>query len=204
MRVNEEALLNLGGKTFIDEVFEDNLKERKVILNQPVDENIVEMITVQILKWNKEDKTKKIEDRKPILIYINTGGGDVFTGLNLCDVIKYSKTPIHGVILAYAYSMGGVIFLSTHKKYMFPNSSVLIHDGSTTLSGSSGKVKDLQKFYSKVDDRLKHAIIDNCNITSEEYDDNADREQYMLADECKEKGICDFIVGVDCSIEEVI
>lgn len=204
MKNNEDVALALGGKTFIDEVYEENLKQRKIILNQQIDENVVETVTMQILKWNTEDVGIIKEGRQPIKIYINSVGGDVFNGLNLCDIIKNSITPVHGIVMGYAYSMGGVIFLSTHKKYMFENSSLLIHDGNSTLSGSSGKVKDLQKFYEKVDERIKNIIVDNSNISTEEYEENYDRELYLLADECKVKGICDYIIGQDCSIEEIL
>lgn len=204
MKNNEEMALALGGKTFIDEVYEENLKQRKIILNQQIDENVVETVTMQILKWNTEDIGSSVKERIPIKLYINSVGGDVFNGLNLCDVIKNSVTPVYGIVMGYAYSMGGVIFLSTHKKYMFESSSLLIHDGNTSLSGSAGKVKDLQKFYEKVDGRLKNIIVGNSKMTSEEYDENYDRELYLLADECKEKGICDYIIGQDCSIEEIL
>lgn len=200
----EDMQLSLGGKTFIDQVFEENLKERKIYFNQGVDESVVELIIAQILKWNTEDKNIPVEDRKEIILYISSLGGSVFEGLVLCDVIKASVTPIKAVALSYCYSMGGVIFVSCKKRYMFANSSLLIHDGNTTLSGSANKVKDLKKFYDKVDERLKDVIVSNSNITSEEYDDNADRELYLLADECKEKGLCDYIVGIDCDINEVI
>jgi ATP-dependent protease ClpP protease subunit len=84
---------------------------------------------------------------------------------------------------------------------MLPSASLLIHDGSTTLSGSNNKVKDLQKFYGKLDAKVKNIIVENSKITSEEYDENIDRELYILADECKEKGLCDIILGVDCDID---
>lgn len=202
-RENETELL-IGGKTFIDEVFEDNIKDRKILLNQNIDENTIEIACMQILKWNKEDRHKPKEDRKPIFIYINSCGGSALIGLNLVDIIKESETPVYGVVLSYGYSMGGVIFLACHKRYMFKNSSVLIHDGSMSLSGSAGKVKDLQKFYERIDEKIKQTILENSNITEEEYEDNADREQYLLSNECKEKGICDKIVGIDCNIDEVI
>lgn len=205
MKKNDDGIaLALGGKTFIDEVFETSLSERKIYLNTAIDENIVETAMAQILKWNKEDKGVAVEERQPIKLYINSVGGSVFEGLVLCDIIKNSKTPVHGVVLAYGYSMGCIIFLATHKRFMFENSSLLIHDGQTALSGSANKVKDIQMFYTKLDERLKKIVLDNSTITSREYNKNADREQYLLADECKKKGLCHFIIGQDCELEEVI
>ncbi len=204
MGKRNEMELALGSSKIYDKIMEENLQERKIIINNNIDENILEDVILQILKFNREDKGKEVESRKPIMLYMNSLGGDVTIGSVLCDVIKSSKTPIYGVTIGYSYSMGALIFICTHKRYMFPNSSMLIHDGNTALSGSANKVKDLQKFYNKMDDRIKELVIECSKITDEEYEENIDRELYMYADECKEKGLCDFIIGQDCSIEEIL
>jgi ATP-dependent protease ClpP protease subunit len=100
--------------------------------------------------------------------------------------------------------MGGIIFASCKERYMFNSTSLLIHDGSMSLSGSSNKVKDLQKFYEKIDERVKKIIVENSSITSEEYDEHSDRELYLMANDCKEKGLCDYIVGQDCGFDEIL
>jgi ATP-dependent Clp protease protease subunit len=205
MKKLEEGLILGGGvDKFYEEIIKNNFDDRKIVLNENVDASLLEDVILWILKWNKEDKDKSIEERKKIFIFVNSLGGDVFTGLNLCDVIEASKTPIVSVCMAYGYSMGGVIFTSAHERLMFKNSSLLIHDGSTALSGSAGKVKDLQSFYNKVDERIKNIIVSNSKITSEEYDSKIDRELYMLADECKEKGLCDKIIGIDTDLDYIL
>ena len=204
MKRNEDGVLALGANKFYDEIIETNLKDRKIVLNNNIDAAIIEDVCLYILKWNKEDKDIPVEKRRKIFIFTNSFGGDVFTGLFLCDVIVASKTPIATVCLAYGYSMGGIIFMCAKERIMFKSSSLLIHDGSTSLSGSSGKVKDLQAFYGRVDARIKEVIVGNSNISSEEYDKNVDREMYYLADECKEKGLCDKIVGIDCDLDYIL
>lgn len=205
-KLDDGANLLIGGGSdkFYDEIIKSNFDDRKVVFNNNVDASLIEDVSLWILKWNKEDKDIPIQKRKKIFIFINSAGGDVFTGLNLVDIILASKTPVVAVCFAYAYSMGGIIFMSAHERIMFKNSSLLIHDGSTTLSGSSGKVKDLQMFYNRIDDRIKDIVINNSNISEEEYDKNSDRELYYLADECKEKKLCDEIVGIDCDLDYIL
>lgn len=199
-----EMELALGGSKTYEKIIEETLSQRKIVLNANIDENILEDVILQIMKFNVEDKGKEIEVRQPIFLYVNSCGGDVTIGSVLCDVIKASKTPVYGVTIGYGYSMGALIFISTHKRYMFNNSSLLIHDGNTSLSGSANKVKDLQKFYNKMDERIKALVLSNSKISEEDYDDNIDRELYMYSDECKEKGLCDFIIGIDCEMDEVL
>lgn len=205
-KLDDGANLLIGGGNdkFYEEIIRTNLDDRKIVFNNNVDSTILEDVCLWILKWNKEDKDKPIEERKKIYIYINSLGGDVLSGLNLCDIIKTSKTPVVTVCFAYGYSMGCLLFLTGHERIMFNSSSLLIHDGSTSLSGSNNKVKDLQRFYAKLDDKAKEIVVNNSNISNEEYEENIDRELYLLADECKEKGLCDKIVGIDCDLDYIL
>ena len=41
-------------------------------------------------------------------------------------------------------------------------------------------------------------------MTPEEYDSKFRVEWYMFADEAKEKGFTDYIIGVDCDIDEIV
>lgn len=205
MKINQDTNLILGGEDKIyNEIIKTNFEDRRIVLNDEIDSNVLENVSLWILKWNKEDKNITKDKRKKIYIYINSCGGDVLSGLNLCDIIENSTTPIVTVCFAYAYSMGCVIFLTGHERIMFPSSSVLIHDGNMSLSGSNNKVKDLQKFYAKLDEKVKNIIISNSKITSEEYDKDVDRELYLLSDECKEKCICDKIIGIDISLDDIL
>jgi ATP-dependent Clp protease protease subunit len=161
----DEVVLT-GGNGFFDRVFEENLNQRKIILNDEISNNVVETMIMQILKFNEQDKNIPTDKRKPIFIYFCSPGGDVLTGLTTIDVIKNSKTPIYGVIVGYGYSMSALMFTACHKRIMLPSASLLIHDGSTTLSGSNNKVKDLQKFYGKLDEKVKNIVVNNSKITS--------------------------------------
>ncbi|MGL5330694.1 MAG: ClpP family protease [Peptostreptococcaceae bacterium] len=188
----------------VDKAFEDSLKDRKIILNEIIDESTFERTTMQIMKFNKEDKGLPVEARKPIIIYINSNGGEIDNGLALIDVIKQSKTPVYGVVVSYAYSMGGIILVACHKRIAFKHSTVLVHDGSGGAYGSTGKVKDQIKFLEKLDAAVKDIVVGHTKITSEKYDEMYDREWYIMGDELKDLGIIDMVVGEDIDIDEII
>ena len=60
------------------------------------------------------------------------------------------------------------------------------------------------KFQEREDERLKQYILEHSNITADEYDANLRVEWYMFADEAKQKGFVDYIIGQDCDIDMVI
>ena len=183
-----------------------DLKLRKFYLNYGVDQDGIHEIARYILQYNAEDNEEGIppEDRQPIILYIASGGGEVDSGFELVDVIENSKTPVYTVNLAYAYSMAFLIMLCGHKRYAMPNAKFLMHDGSNFAYGSGAKVQDQVEFYKLQEARIRDYVIAHSRITPEEYDSKFRVEWYMFAEEAKEKGFADYIIGQDCELDEVI
>lgn len=182
----------------------EDLKQRKLYINDEIDEDLFNDITYHILRFNTEDKGKEILDRQPILLYCTSNGGNVGDGFGLIDIVLNSKTPIYTINLAYSYSMGLLIFLSGHKRFATQNATFLLHDGQNYMYNSSAKLKDAMKFEDQREKKIKDYVLSRSKITSEEYDKNYRVELYMYSEEAKEKGFCDFIVGEDCSLEDII
>jgi len=198
----EKALLE---NSSADEMFYlQDLKQRKLFLNADIEQYSIFDIVKHILQYNKEDKGIEPEKRQPILLYITSNGGEVDSGFELIDAIMSSKTPVYTINLGYQYSMGFLIGLAGHKRYATRNAKFLLHDGSNFVYNSGAKAQDQMEFQKKVEDRVKEYILSRSKITNEEYDSKLRVEWYLFADEAKEKGFADYIIGVDCDFDEVI
>ena len=182
----------------------EDLKQRKLYINYYIDESLLEEITYHILRFNAEDKGKNIEERKPILLYCSSNGGSVIDGFSLIDIILESKTPVYTINIGYQYSMGLLIGLSGHKRIATKNATYLLHDGQNFMYNSSAKLKDAMKFEEQREQKIKNYVLSRSKLTSEEYDKNYRVELYMYSKEAKEIGFVDFIVGEDCTIDEII
>ena len=198
----EEELIKNG--LISDLFYFQDLKQRKLFLNVAIDQPAVMEVTRHIMQWNKDDKGLSIEERKPILLYIASEGGEVDSGFELIDVIKNSKTPVYTINIGYQYSMGFLIGLAGHKRFAMPSAKFLMHDGSNFVYNSGAKAQDEMQFYRKIEERIKQYILSNSKLTTEEYDSKFRFEWYMFADEAKEKGFTDYIIGVDCEMDEII
>lgn len=181
-----------------------DLKQRKLFLNTDIDQGSISDIVKHILQFNREDKDLKPEERQPILLYVTSNGGEVDAGFELIDVIQSSVTPVYTINLGNQYSMGFLIGLAGHKRYATKNAKFLMHDGSQFIYNSGAKAQDEMKFQCKVEERVRNYILSRSKITNEEYDSKLRIEWYLFADEAKEKGFVDYIVGVDCEIEEIV
>lgn len=182
----------------------NDLKQRKLYLNEGIDKDSVMEIIQHIIRYNVEDKGKDVEKRKPILLYVTSNGGSVDAGYELIDMITASKTPVHTVNLGFQYSMGFLIGIAGHKRFAMPNAKFLHHDGYNAAYDSGSKVQDRIKFDARVDDRTKEYVLSRSNITPDEYDANLRVEWYMFADEAKQKGFVDYIIGEDCDMDAII
>ena len=197
------TLLGGGNDSIYEETIKNYLDDRKIILNQDIDTSLLEDVILHIIKWNKEDKDIPVEKRKKIFIYLASDGGDVIAGNSLISVIESSQTPVVGVVFSMAASMASSIYIACHERLAFKTSVILIHDGTQGVYSSANKAKDVMKFYEKLDNVNKNLVITRTNITEEEFESNKDRERYFLADEAKEKGIIDKIIGVDIDMSYI-
>jgi ATP-dependent Clp protease protease subunit len=198
------TLLEPDNNEMYNEVIKRNLEKRVLIFNEDVTDSILENYIMYILKWNAEDKHIPAEQRKKIWIILNSPGGEKLAGMMFLDVIKQSKTPIYCLIVSLAASMASYIPMVSWKTYAFAHSVVCIHDGEVGVVQTTRKANDTMNFIKKCDERLDALVIENTKITPEFLDNIADREYYMFADEAKELGIIDYIIGTDCSIDDIL
>lgn len=203
IEVSIEKSLIEGG--MIDELFYlQDLKQRKLFLNADIDQFSVADIVKHIMQINKEDKGREPHERMPILLYVTSNGGEVDSGFELIDVIMNSKTPVYTINLGYQYSMGFLIGLSGHKRFATRNAKFLMHDGSNFVYNSGAKAQDQMEFNRKIESRIKQYVLSRSKVSEKEYDSKLRVEWYLFADEAKEKGFVDYIIGEDCDINEIV
>lgn len=192
-----------GDSTFYDEVIRDYYNNRILLLNDDISDNLIENCIIYILKWNQCDKGLSTKDRKPITIYINSGGGDSIIAMQLVDVIKASMTPIKVVGMSLVASAAFHIFIAGHERVCFNNTIFLMHDGDVTISNSTSKAKDTMKFIEELDNRYKNHVLSSTSMTEEFYDAHYDIEFFFFGNKAKEYGVVDKIIGEDCTMDYI-
>lgn len=200
--IDFDSLSTVG---MLDEIFFlKDLQQRKLFLSVDIEEVTISHVVKHIMQFNAEDRGIAIKDRKPILLYISSRGGDIDAGFELVDVIQNSKTPVYTVNLGYQYSMGFLIGLAGHKRFATTNAKYLMHDGTQFIYNSGMKAQDQMDFQRYTEERIKSYVVARSKISPEEYDSKLRYEWYLYADEAKEKGFTDMIIGVDCDIDMIV
>lgn len=201
----DEGKLLSEGSTVDDIFYLKDLKQRKLFLNSDIDQFTVADVVKHIMQYNREDAgIANPEQRKPILLYLVSNGGDVDAGFELIDIIQSSKTPVYTINLGFQYSMGFLIGLAGHKRFATKNARFLMHDGTSFVYNSSTKVQDQITFQKSADQRIKDYILSRSSLSPEVYDSKLRVEWYLFSDEAKQYGFVDSIIGVDCEIDAIV
>lgn len=179
-------------KTFDDFLNLNSALNREILIGEIVD-GLGVSVESYIRYWNKQDEGIPRENRKPIKIYIDSLGGMLTDSMTIIDAIKMSKTPVIGICTGCAYSGGFFIFISCDQRIAYPHSSYLFHEGATSTGGTSGQFQNYAAFYKKQLDQLKDIVLDNTDITEDEYRDIKKDDIWYDAKEALEKGITDMI-----------
>ena len=179
-------------------------KDRNIFFTKQVDQASIAEVTQKIIEINEDDKRlKKLYDvydmeytPKPIKIFIDSYGGNVYQCFGLLSVMEKSKTPIHTIVTGCAMSCGFMMLISGHKRFAYPLSTPLYHQVS---SGGWGKLKDLEEDLAETK-RLQKLIE---KITLEKTKISKDRlkevfkgkiDWFMNADEALKLGVVDEIL----------
>ena len=179
-----------------DNIVTLNANYNRHFLIGDVDPEVGEAIETYIRFFNQMDDEAVIpvDERQPIVIFIDSYGGDLGACFTIVDAIKMSKTPVYTLNIGSAYSAGFFIFIAGHKKLAYPHSSFLYHEGSAGTSGTAGQFENFSAFYKKQLAQLKDHVLKNTGITEEKYKEIQKEDFWMTAEEALALGVCDEIV----------
>lgn len=175
------------------DIYSRLLKDRIILLGTPVTEDVANVIVAQVLFLEMENPEKDIS------LYINSPGGSVSAGLAIYDIMQFVKCDVSTVCIGMAASMGALLLSSgvKGKRYILPNSRVLIHQPLIAGHGLQGQASDIEihaKEMIKTKKRLTEILVKNTGQSFETVTQATDRDNYMSAIEAKEFGLVDEVV----------
>lgn len=190
-----EVLNGPNWKKSFDSVLEikSNL-DRELFIGE-IDSDTGDSINSYIQFFNKQDEEDNIpvEERKPIKIYIDSPGGDLYATMTMIDAIKLSKTPVWTINIGCAYSGGFFTFIVGHKRISYPNASFLFHEGAAATQGDAGKFRNFADFYNRQLLKLKQIVLEHTKFDEVWYKEHINDDVWLMSEEALENGVCDEI-----------
>jgi ATP-dependent Clp protease, protease subunit len=172
------------------DVFTRLISDRIIFLGLPVDDQIANLITAQLLFLESADP------KKDIIMYINSPGGSVYAGLGIYDTMKYVNPDVATICTGLAASMAAVLLASgTEKKRAgLPHARVMIHQPMSSMQGQASDMEISLRQTIEVKKDLYNILAKHSGQTYEKIEKDSDRDYWMRAAEAKEYGLIDEVL----------
>ncbi|WP_442588071.1 ClpP family protease [Pedobacter sp. AW31-3R] len=185
--ITEERQLNVAQM----DVFSRLMMDRIIFLGEPVADRMANIIQAQLLFLQSVDAKKDIQ------LYINSPGGDVYSGMGIYDTMQLITPDVGTVCIGMACSMSAVLLCAgkAGKRAALQHSRVMIHQPSGGVQGVSADIEITAQQVIKVRQDLYKIIAKHSGQTYDWVHKASDRDYWMTGPEAKEQGMVDEVLG---------
>lgn len=174
------------------DIYSRLLKERIIMLNGPVEDQMANIIVAQLLFLESENPDKDIS------LFINSPGGVVTAGMSIYDTMQFIKCDVSTYVMGQACSMGSLLATAgaKGKRFMLPNARHMIHQPS---GGARGQATDMQIQVEEII-KMKKSLTEiyvkhnSQGKTFAQMTADMERDKFMSADEALAYGLIDKII----------
>jgi ATP-dependent Clp protease protease subunit len=166
------------------------LRDRIIFIGTPIDDNVANLVSAQMLFLESEDQDKDIN------IYINSPGGDITALFAIYDTMKYVRPDKSTFCFGQAASAAAVLLASgtKGKRFALPHARILLHQ---PYGGAAGQATDIElqaKEILRMRDMLNEMLADDTGQSIEKIQHDTDRDFVMSASEARDYGVIDEVI----------
>ena len=175
------------------DVYSRLLRDRIIFLGTGVNDQVANAVVAQLLFLAGEDPKKEIS------MYINSPGGQVYSGLAIYDTMQFIQCDVATYCVGMAASMGSLLLMAgtPGKRAALKNSRILIHQGSSGFQGAIPDVEVMARETLRLSATTLAIMAKHTGQDYEKIQRDTMRDYYMTAQEAKDYGIIDTVVGVE-------
>ncbi len=172
------------------DLFSRLLKDRIVFLGTGIDDQVANEVIAQLLFLESEDPDKEI------MMYINSPGGVVYSGMAIYDTMQFLRAPVATTCLGMAASMGAILLTAGEngKRVALPNARIMIHQPSGGARGQTTDIEIQAKESRYLKDLLTNIVVETSGKTFEKVAADMERDFYMSALDAKAYGLIDQVL----------
>jgi ATP-dependent Clp protease protease subunit len=173
------------------DIFSRLLRDNIIFIGTPIDDNVANLITAQLLFLEAEDPEKDVQ------LYINSPGGVVTAGMAIYDTMQFIRPHVATTCIGQAASVAALLLAAgtPGKRFALPNSRVLIHQ--PTMGGLSGQATDIDihaREILRIRANLNELMAKHTGQALEKVERDTERDFWMGAQQAREYGIVDEII----------
>jgi ATP-dependent Clp protease protease subunit len=172
------------------DIYSRLLSERIIFIGTPIDDQIGNLVVAQLLHLESDDPDKDIS------VYINTPGGDVYSGLAIYDTMQFIKPDVQTICFGIAMSMGALLLTggAKGKRLALPNSRMLIHQPSAGFEGQATDIEIHAREILDMRGRIDKIFALHTGQPVEQIHTDLERDRFFKADQAVEYGLIDKVI----------
>lgn len=172
------------------DIYSRLLNDRIIFLGEEINSVSANLVVAQLLHLESQDAEKDIS------LYINSPGGEVYSGLAILDTMNFIKPQVSTICVGMAASMAAVLLSAgaKGKRFCLPHSKVMIHQPSGGAQGQQTEIEIVAEEIKKTRRELNQILSDASGQPIEKVQDDTERDNYLTAAEALDYGLIDRIV----------
>lgn len=171
------------------DIYSRLLKDRIIFIGGEINDELANAIISELLFLDSQSNEE-------ISMYINSPGGSITSGMAIYDTMNYIKSPVSTICVGMAASMASVLLASGEKgkRYILPNSEVMIHQPLGGVNGQATEIKIVADRILYLRNKLNKILSDKTNQDLNKIEKDTERDHYLNSKEALEYGIVDKIL----------
>ena len=172
------------------DIYSRLLNDRIIFLGEEINSVSANLVVAQLLHLESQDAEKDIS------LYINSPGGEVYSGLASLDTMNFIKPQVSTICVGMAASMAAVLLSAgaKGKRFCLPHSKVMIHQPSGGAQGQQTEIEIVAEEIKKTRRELNQILSDASGQPIEKVQADTERDNYLTAAEALDYGLIDRIV----------
>lgn len=172
------------------DIYSRLLNDRIIFLGEEINSVSANLVVAQLLHLESQDAEKDIS------LYINSPGGEVYSGLAILDTMNFIKPQVSTICVGMAASMAAVLLSAgaKGKRFCLPHSKVMIHQPSGGAQGQQTEIEIVAEEIKKTRRELNQILSDASGQPIEKVQADTERDNYLTASEALDYGLIDRIV----------
>ena len=172
------------------DIYSRLLNDRIIFLGEEINSVRANLVVAQLLHLESQDAEKDIS------LYINSPGGEVYSGLAILDTMNFIKPQVSTICVGMAASMAAVLLSAgaKGKRFCLPHSKVMIHQPSGGAQGQQTEIEIVAEEIKKTRRELNQILSDASGQPIEKVQADTERDNYLTAAEALDYGLIDRIV----------
>lgn len=148
-----------------------------------------------IRKHSPIDWVEQKKDYIPLILRINSGGGDLIPTFAVIDKIKNLKEyKVISIVEGVAASAASLLSVSCHRRLITKSSYMLLHQLSGGMVGTYSNIKDNVIWYDMMNDAVEKIYKKHTTMTKEQIKEILSKDSWFNPNQCLELGLADEII----------